>query len=162
MQEYNPKRVLLISDTHGDFERFVPRIKKLGEIDLVLHMGDVEHENDYIARQFKCPCLFVRGNCDAFSDLPKELTFKLGKYTALMTHGDAYKVKMSYQNLIYRAEELECNLAFFGHTHVRMVKDCNGITIVNPGSLKYSMAFGHLEYYIAEFDDEGNITFIES
>jgi len=162
MQLYNPKRVLIISDTHGSFEQFASRLTELGDIDMVLHMGDVEREDEYIRKYFKCPCLFVKGNCDIYDlDLPLELTFKLGKYTAFMAHGHEYHVKSSYQNILYRAEELGCNLVFFGHTHNRMIKAFDDITLVNPGSLKYSMYMGHPDYYIAEFDDEGNIHFIE-
>jgi predicted phosphodiesterase len=32
---------------------------------------------------------------------------------------------------------LDCRAAFFGHTHIACVREKNGVTLVNPGSLTY-------------------------
>ena len=52
-----------------------------------------------------------------------------------LAHGHMEKVKFSLQNLIYRAEELGCKAALFGHTHKPLCQEIDGFHLLNPGSL---------------------------
>ena len=54
----------------------------------------------------------------------------------LLAHGDRYGVKSSLTRLSYRAEELACQAAFFGHTHRAFCGYVGGALLLNPGALR--------------------------
>ena len=50
-------------------------------------------------------------------------------------HGDRYGVKSSLSRLSYRAEELSCGCALFGHTHRAFSGYVGRALLINPGAL---------------------------
>ena len=50
--------------------------------------------------------------------------------------------------LAKRAKELDCQLALYGHTHQAGVTEIDGVTLVNPGSLRYPFGEGGSYVYI--------------
>ena len=61
---------------------------------------------------------------------------ELGGARILLAHGDRYGVKTSLTHLSYRAEELACQAAFFGHTHRAFCGYVGGALLLNPGALR--------------------------
>ena len=53
------------------------------------------------------------------------------------------RVKSSLTHLSYRAEELACQAAFFGHTHRAFCGYVGGALLLNPGDVSYT----HLDVY---------------
>lgn len=132
-------RFLVISDTHGNIEKALDAYRQAasnGPIDGIIHLGDYERDADNIADELNCPMYNVRGNCDgdysAGGDF-KVLDTEAGRI--FLTHGHAQRVKMTYMNLIYRAQELDCVAALFGHTHMAHYEEDSGLVLLNPGSL---------------------------
>ena len=41
-------KILIVSDTHGHEENLERVVEKVGKIDCLLHLGDVEGQEDYI------------------------------------------------------------------------------------------------------------------
>ena len=81
--------------------------------------------------------LCVRGNCDSpLCPAPAERVEALGGARILLAHGDRYGVKTSLTRLSYRAEELACQAAFFGHTHRAFCGYVGGALLLNPGALR--------------------------
>ena len=80
-------KILIVSDTHGRLENLERVIEMTKPIDALIHLGDVEGQEDYIRRLVPCAAYMVSGNNDFFSMLPRELEFELGKYKVLITHG---------------------------------------------------------------------------
>ena len=70
-------KILVVSDTHGHDENLMRVLQREWPIDALIHCGDLEGSEDYIPEAVECPCFFVRGNNDFFSDLPKEEVFSL-------------------------------------------------------------------------------------
>ena len=68
-------RVLIVSDTHGRHGNFDRALEEAGEIDVFIHLGDVEGGEDYMDAVIDCEKHMVRGNNDFFSDLPREEEF---------------------------------------------------------------------------------------
>ena len=68
-------KILIISDTHGSHKNFDRVIEKERPLDMLIHLGDVEGDEDYIPAVADCPVHMVRGNNDFFSDLPGEEEF---------------------------------------------------------------------------------------
>ncbi len=129
------KKILVISDTHGrtkNLEKILPKEKPL---DYLFHLGDVGKDADYIEVLAECPCAFVAGNNDFYSDLPAERLPKIEDIRFFMTHGHQYYVN-AYQSLLAKtAKEKGASVALFGHTHVPFCKEIDGVLVLNPGSL---------------------------
>ena len=88
-------KILVVSDTHGHDENLMRVLQREWPIDALIHCGDLEGSEDYIPEAVECPCFFVRGNNDFFSDLPKEEVFSLENYRIMVTHGHMYGVSLA-------------------------------------------------------------------
>ena len=60
----NPKKILIISDTHRHCLSLQKVIDRNGPFDMLIHLGDVEGQEDLIEDIAKCPCHIVAGNND--------------------------------------------------------------------------------------------------
>lgn len=130
-------KYLVLSDTHGEIDRALRVARHYEkEIEGVIHLGDYSRDAEILEEELGCEVISVKGNCDGdYSGDFKVLDTPAGRI--LLTHGHGQKVKMSLINLIYRAQELDCSAALFGHTHVSLVSEEGGVLLVNPGSLTY-------------------------
>lgn len=135
-------KVLVVSDTHGLNERLIDVIKKEKPFDLLVHCGDASMTEYELATIADVPVHVVQGNCDYFYDLSPVSIFEYQGHKIFVTHGHNYKVDWGYDNLLYRAQELKADIVMFGHTHVPVIKEIDGITIVNPGSLSRPRQIG--------------------
>ena len=54
-------KILIVSDTHGHEENLERVVEKVGKIDCLLHLGDVEGQEDYIEALVSCPVHIVAG-----------------------------------------------------------------------------------------------------
>ena len=61
---------------------------------------------------------------------------RLGGVRFFLTHGDRYGVKSSLTHLSYRAAELRCQAALFGHTHDPFCGYVGAALPLNPGALR--------------------------
>lgn len=131
--------ILIVSDTHGRLERAVRCFEKLNQeekIDLLLHLGDYQRDANELQQRLAVPTLSVMGNCDGGMKRDfKVISTPSGKL--LMTHGHMEGVNRDYQGLMYLAEENDCRIICFGHTHVPLALDTDGYLFINPGSLTY-------------------------
>ena len=87
-------RVLIISDTHGRHTGLDRVLEEAGEIDMFIHLGDVEGGEDYINAVVDCEKHMVRGNNDFFSDLTREEEFYKGRYKVFNKLGHPYYVSL--------------------------------------------------------------------
>ena len=71
-------RILVISDTHRKNDNYLNVVQKLGKIDMVIHLGDVEGSEYTIEQAAGCPVEFVAGNNDFFSNFFSEKTLQIG------------------------------------------------------------------------------------
>ena len=65
-------KILIISDTHRKHDNLLKVLERECPVDLLIHLGDAEGYEDYIAEQAGCPVEVVAGNNDFFSSLPLE------------------------------------------------------------------------------------------
>lgn len=140
-------RIIVFSDSHQDIESCITVINRIIGIDMIVHAGDHASDAQKLARIFgNIPVRYVSGNCD-FSGAPKELVFTAGGKKIFLTHGHMYNVKndCEYSSLFRRAAELGCDCTVFGHTHRSLCDVKNGITLLNPGSIRYEKTFGVIE-----------------
>lgn len=138
-------RILITSDTHNCPVRLRKVIEKI-EPDELWHCGDIQGD-EAVVEALDIPVRIVRGNCDMDSMLPLELVFTFGPHRIMMTHGHMYSgadEELMKQAALRRG----CDTVLYGHTHVPVLKEEKGFTILNPGSLGRPRQDGH-EYTFA-------------
>ena len=129
-------RILVVSDTHRDFESLREAVLEQPQASVVIHLGDGEEEVGYVSALFPQKRFFsVRGNCDSASRNPLENLLSSGSKRIYCTHGHTCGVKFGLGNLIARAREQKADIALYGHTHVPFTSYEDGLYVMNPGSL---------------------------
>lgn len=130
------KTLLIISDTHNMGLSSLPErlLTAMDEADYILHLGDGEADIQALQRCYGGKLLFVRGNNDTTGE--KERTEVIGGCKILLTHGDLYGVRTRLEKLAERAKTEGASCVMFGHTHRQLITEQDGVTFINPGSLR--------------------------
>ncbi len=146
-------KLLMISDSHGlEKELFEVLRKYEKEVDYMIHCGDSELPKERF-NEFR-NLLIVGGNCDYDKDYDQEITKIISNYKVFVTHGHMYNVKRSAVNLSYRAEELAATLVCFGHSHIAVSFQENGVIYINPGSFRLPRQRKERSYAMIEFQSD--------
>ena len=127
----------VISDTHGIIKNpnILTKVKELIKgVDVLVHLGDYTSDIKYIVDEYKGEVYAVKGNGDFGDKYPKEQIINVLGYNILICHGHSYRVNFRLNNLYYKAKELGVNAVFYGHTHVSLIEEYDGIMFLNPGS----------------------------
>ena len=124
----------IISDTHGDINAMLMAVNAIGNADVWIHLGDYVRDAKELEKIVNKPVYFVKGNCDYGVDADTEKVVELDGKRILLVHGHLHHVKTDLQTLAYRAEELNCDVALYGHTHCSDLTAYGKIIIMNPGS----------------------------
>ena len=153
-------RVLIVSDTHGRHGGLARALQEAGNIDMLIHLGDVEGGETYIDAVADCEKHIIRGNNDFFSELPREEEFYIGSHKVFITHGHAYYVSLDPEYIREEGKARGAEIVMFGHTHRPFFEDDNGIIVLNPGSLSFPRQEGRKgSYMILEMDQDGGLEF---
>lgn len=129
-------RIVVFSDTHGNYAAMHKIFKRNGDADLFIFLGDGESEllklkSLYIDKEI----LHVSGNCDAGSLTPESKCYNLANGMRIFyTHGHKWDVRFSYDKVMKKAQKEDCQFALYGHTHKRFYTFKEGVHILNPGS----------------------------
>jgi len=150
-------RILIVSDTHGNNSILKEIIKKEKPFDLMVHCGDAECSEGALSSLSDTPVYVCEGNNDYFYNLSKRIVFDYAGHKFLLTHGHYDKVYYGLDTISYRAAEAGADMVLFGHTHVPMIKEIDGVTYINPGSVTYPRQSGHQSTYVIVEIDEKNI-----
>lgn len=149
-------RILIVSDTHGYHKNLDRALENAGEVDMFIHLGDVEGGEEYINAVVGCEKHIVRGNNDFFSELPKEEEFYIGVKKAFITHGHNYCVSLDPKQVKEEGRARNADIVMFGHTHRPYLDQDQDITVLNPGSLSFPRQEGRKgSYMIIEMKEEG-------
>ena len=149
-------KILIVSDTHKSHKNLDKVLEIVKPIDMLIHLGDVEGEDDYIQALADCPAHIIRGNNDFFSDLPGEEEFFIEGFHVFITHGHYYYVSMNENRLKEEAKGRGVDIAMYGHTHRPALSQEDGITILNPGSIAYPRQTGRKASYMIMEVQDGN------
>ncbi len=154
-------KVLIVSDTHGSMRTFNEVVAREKDLDLFIHLGDVEDDADYMEKMLDCPTHIIAGNNDFFSRLPREVVIPIGKYRVFLTHGDGYYVRSNTMKLKQAAMARNANIVMYGHTHCPNIELEGSVWAINPGSLSYPRQMGRkASYIIMEIGADGNAEFV--
>ncbi len=130
------KTLVILSDTHGNFDAINKLLGIINESDYLVHLGDRKSDITVFSKEIRARCVSVMGNCDGGGG---EEIFEVENLKILACHGHEYGVKYSLTKLYYRAKEVGANVVLYGHTHINKIENYNGIVFINPGcTAKYS------------------------
>ena len=146
-------RVVIVSDTHGRLGDLQEAVERSKPVDWVLHLGDVEGQQDEIAdivAMAGAKVAMVSGNNDVFSSLRKELELVIGGVRIWMTHGHQYSVYQGIERIKNQGIMRSVDVVMYGHTHAPLLEidEENHITVLNPGSVSYPRQMGRQRTYI--------------
>ena len=123
-----------VSDTHGDVQNYTRLLELTKDADMYAHLGDYVRDGGKLKEFSRRQTFIIKGNGD-FSGGQIEATVNLGGVKILLTHGHKYGVKSRLDALMYRALELDCGAAVYGHTHIPDITCQNGVYLICPGTL---------------------------
>lgn len=153
-------KILIVSDTHGRHGNLDEVLEREGNIDALLHLGDIEDGEHYIEAVADCPVHLLSGNNDYFSHLPGEKEIKIGKYRVFMTHGHGYYVSVNTKRLREEASRRGVDIVLFGHTHKPYMDVEGDLKVINPGSLSYPRQEGRKpSYVVMDINANGDASF---
>lgn len=126
--------IAVVSDTHGS-PRAIKLVKKAIESsDVLIHLGDNISDLKYIKEGFKGEVYGVSGNCDFTNEFQTEQIVEIEGKRFFITHGHKYGVKYNISTIFYKGKEVGVDAVLFGHTHVKVIDQDEGMWIINPGS----------------------------
>lgn len=134
-------KILVVSDTHRKLENLKVILEREQPMDLLIHLGDAEGDEDSIAEMAGCRLEIVAGNNDFFSNLPREKELRIGSYRVLITHGHYYYVSAGIADIEREAAAQGYDIVMFGHTH-RPVIVTQGCDCAQSGQSLLSEAGG--------------------
>lgn len=152
------KKILIVSDTHGDNANFSLVLKKVGKIDALIHCGDFEGTEYYYENVVDCPKLMVRGNNDFFTGLPTSDIITVNGLKILAVHGHRQHVYAGPDDALVLAKQNNADVVCYGHIHSpKMYYDEETkIWAVCPGSLCFPrQADRKYTYIILEVEEDG-------
>ena len=134
-------KILVFSDSHNNVSDMTEVISLCkSDTSLIVHLGDMVSDFRIVQNRFPdIPTISIKGNNDIFEvGSDNEALYNFESLRFFFTHGHKYNVKYGLDTLMYRAEELKCDVVLFGHTHVPFLKKIKNTLFVNPGSISRS------------------------
>jgi len=144
-------KLVVVSDNHGDKE-ILEKIASIEcDADYYFHCGDSCLEPELIR-----PFVQIKGNNDYY-DVPVQRIFHdIDGHNILLIHGHRQIYFRSIDNLLYLAEQNECDIVLFGHTHQFFDEEFEGVRFINPGSCLYNRDDNNATYAVVMLE-KGNI-----
>lgn len=154
--------IAVISDSHGNRNSISKIKKKISDAEVLIFLGDGENDLNEITEEFHGEVYAVRGNCDFNGKYPEERIIEIKGKRIFMCHGHKYGVKYGYNSIYYKGKEIGADIVLFGHSHLPIIEEYDGLILLNPGSVSHGM--GRIDKtlgYIELDDDKEPIIYIK-
>lgn len=152
---------VVMSDSHGD-RAIVEAIKDkyINTASAIFHCGDSELP---AADEIWQGITVVTGNCDYDSGYQEVVVREVEGLRILLTHGHLYSVNYGLNRLSLLAQENECEIALFGHTHIATVEKVANEVCINPGSIRQPRGYPFIPTYaiVAILNQELTVKFLD-
>ena len=129
------KTITVISDTHGNRRAVDALDGVLAESDYIIHLGDTSGDGSYIRAKYPDKTYLVNGNCDHMKLGEDELVLQVEGVKIFATHGHLYSAKRTLLSMAARANDLNCGVVLYGHTHKADEREIDGVLLINPGTM---------------------------
>lgn len=133
-------KILVVSDSHGDYSSLDKLAGVFPNMDLYLHAGDSEQDEFSIK-----PFISVRGNCDHYYDFPNYLVIPSPMGNIYVQHTPFVSKSV--------ISEHNAKIVIHGHTHTRRQEVKDGILFINPGAISFARDKYDGSYAIIEIED---------
>ena len=132
-------KILVFADSHHFLSGMVQAIQE-EQPDRVIHLGDFMNDAEELSWRFRTlPICMVPGNCDGWTTTPAIKRITLQGTDILLSHGNLWGVKSSYDTAIAKARESGVDILLFGHTHRPYCSQLeDGLWVLNPGASRSS------------------------
>ena len=140
--------LLILSDSHGNAQGIADLLPLIAENDYVVHLGDGAGDMRQARSLYPEKVYACGGNCDFFSALPEDGEIEIEQVKIYFCHGHKYGVKNHLYALAEETKRRGCEIALYGHTHIAQITEVDGVTLINPGSLRYSVGKGGSYCYL--------------
>lgn len=129
-------KIGVMSDSHGNLKAVKKAVEEMGQVDVIIHLGDYVEDALYLRTLTNIPVHILKGNLDSFAnDGSMVLETTLGGLKFFASHGHKYGVKSDLQWIYYAGREKNAQVILYGHTHCAYIEDDGRILIMNPGSV---------------------------
>ena len=98
-------KLLILSDTHGNYPLALRAVEKVGQVDQIIHLGDELDDATILESVLGRSLIKVPGNCDTAGDRSRDLLVTFEGIRFFITHGDRYHVKSGLTALHKKALE---------------------------------------------------------
>ena len=130
-------RILVLSDSHGDYFSLRTAIRNQPSAEVVVFLGDGERDLDKAENLLENKFVIkVKGNCDFASAVHENHIQTIEGKRIFATHGYVENVKFGDDRLIYKGQSLDADIILYGHTHIPVSKYIDGVYVFNPGSVR--------------------------
>ena len=155
------KKILIVSDSHGNNTNLRKAIANMGEnLDLMIHLGDMECDSDVIRGLVDCPVEMVKGNCDGIPDLQTAKLIDIEQHKVFITHGHRYGGKYGIGEMKEIARANGADVVMFGHIHEPVLEPYSDVAVINPGSISKPRQEGRRPTYaVMTIEDDGRTDF---
>lgn len=149
----------VVADTHLSAARTSlpePLVAGLGEVDVILHAGDVTSVEALALFEDLAPVRAVVGNNDSAAlqrQLPLRRYFRFGRFRVGLMHGHGLG-RLTARQATERVMVGEVDLAIFGHSHRPLCEQVGGTILFNPGSATNKRWEPQFSYGIVRIDRE--------
>lgn len=152
-------KIIVVSDTHmPHMAKKLPHVleKDLETADLIIHAGDWQTLDVYHLFSKYATVIGVHGNVDndeVRSKFNEKEIIHFGGYTFGITHGHGTHKSTEERALaMFSEEEVDCII--FGHSHIPLHKNVNGVLLFNPGSPTDKRRQPQYSYGVITLDDD--------
>ncbi|KEO84881.1 metallophosphoesterase family protein [Tumebacillus flagellatus] len=153
-------RIGVVSDTHMPKRgKVLPAALREGlqGVDLILHAGDWQTLAVYDMLAEIAPVNGVAGNVDGeelVERFGRKKIISAGNFRIGLVHGDG-KGKTTEQRALAAFAGEEVDVIVFGHSHIPLLKEENGIRLFNPGSATDKRKQPLFSYGLITVEDAG-------
>lgn len=144
-------KIILFSDNHRDREAVRALIKKHPDMDHYISLGDSEMKEHELT---ELNIFGVVGNYPFEPKFPPSLTLVFEDLKVFLTHGHHFSVKMGLSRLINHGKYHDIDIICFGHTHTPLIKEIDGLLLINPGALSKVRTMKRYSYAILTLNQE--------
>lgn len=162
LEQKNKAKLLVISDSHGDYDVLYDIILNFGEdCDSLIFCGDGicdiatlianAHSDEKLKKCLPPVIAITQGNGDSeryrieiedqennmpwkILSVPPRSFFTVCSRNILVVHGHRYGVGLGTETLRSTASVMDADMIFYGHTHIPYWEENKAALILNPGS----------------------------
>lgn len=154
------QRIMIVSDTHRRLYNLADALSREDDIDLLIHLGDFEGDDDAIEEMAGCKVELIAGNNDYYTLIPGEKEIEIAGRRVLLTHGHYYYVSLDLATIRKEAVSRGYDIVMFGHTHRPVIEVGDDVTLINPGSISYPRQNDKkCTYILMEIDDDDQVKY---